>query len=148
MNRRIPINRIIPILLALSGWAANTWGQGSVTVSMEELQKNQTAYYGKRVTVDAEIARTFTDNLFTIVDMSFFKHPDLLVISSVPKAEAVTALETSLKPGRTVRITGVVQPCDLKKLDSAYGPLHLKPGGSWTQGPVLIIEKTQSESRR
>src|SRR5215475_3750227 len=38
----------------------------STVVSMEELEKHPEDYYGKLVTVDGELHRTFSDNVFTI----------------------------------------------------------------------------------
>jgi len=120
----------------------------SIIVSMEELEKHPEDYYGKLVTVDGELHQTFSDKVFTIVDRGFFRDRDILVISSVPKTEAVIPLEESLEPGRNVRVTGVVQPYDSVKLECAYGPLHLESteGHSFTKNPVLIIRQTRTTS--
>ena len=117
-----------------------------IVVSMEELQTNPESYYGKTVTVDGELHRTFTDKVFTIEDDGFLKDHDVLVISTVPKSEAVVALEDSLEDGKNVRVTGVVRPYDRGKLECAFGPLHLesREGHSFTKNPVLIIDRTQS----
>jgi hypothetical protein len=116
--------------------------------SMEELEKHPEDYYGKLVTVDGELHQTFSDKVFTIVDRGFFRDRDILVISSVPKTEAVIPLEESLEPGKNVRVTGVVQPYDSVKLECAYGPLHLESteGHSFTKNPVLIIRQTRTTS--
>jgi len=121
-----------------------------IVVTIEELRKNRDNYYGKTVTVDGNIHRTFTDNVFTIEDKALVKgDPDVLVISTVPKPEAVTSLdmkERSVDRGKRVRLTGVVQPYDRGKLECAYGPLHLesREGHSFTRSPVVIVEKTES----
>jgi hypothetical protein len=121
-------------------------GGTPIVVSMEELQKNPQNYYGKTVTVDGEMHRTFTDRVFTIEDDGFFRDHDVLVISTVPKSEAVVALEDSIDAGKNVRVTGLVAPYDRGKLECAYGPLHLesREGHSFTRNPVLIIDRTLS----
>src|SRR5262245_38292812 len=118
----------------------------SIIVSMEELEKHPEDYYGKLVTVDGELHRTFSDNVFTIEDSGFFRDKDILVISSVPRAEAVIPLEDSLEAGKSVRVTGVVQPYEPVQLERAYGPLHLesREGHSFTKNPVLIVGPTRT----
>src|SRR5262249_35793957 len=70
------------------------------------------------------------------------RNQEILVISTVPKAEAVVLLEGSLKEGKTVRVTVVVLPYNRGKLECAYGPLHLdgREGDSFTKTPVLVID--------
>jgi hypothetical protein len=173
MNRKVPrllfSAKLIPILIGISllpmpGMAQQPMGMSDckeglttsdnrdnpIVVTIDELRKNRDNYYGKTVTVDGNIHRTFTDNVFTIEDKALLKgDPDVLVISMVPKPEAVTSLdmkERSVDRGKRVRLTGVVQPYDRGKLECAYGPLHLesREGHSFTRSPVVIIEKEQS----
>ena len=71
------------------------------------------------------------------------------MISTVPMPEAGTSLDMknrAIEKGKRVRLTGVVQPYDRGRLECAYGPLHLesREGHSFTRGPVVIIEKTES----
>ncbi|HLH30560.1 MAG TPA: hypothetical protein VKY31_05120 [Terriglobia bacterium] len=120
---------------------------GAVIVSMEELQAHPRSYYGKVVTVDGNLHRTFTETAFTINQKGFLRSgPDILIISNVPKEKAVTPLEHSVDAGRAVRITGLVQPYDRDKLEGVYGPLHLEKyeGQSFMKSPVLLVIKTPS----
>ena len=112
-----------------------------IVASIKQLKEKPEDYYGETVTVDGELHRTFADNVFTIEDSSFYRSQEILVISTVPKAEAVVRLEGSLKEGKTVRVTGVVLPYNRSKLECAYGPLHLdgREGDSFTKNPVLVI---------
>jgi hypothetical protein len=120
-----------------------------ITVSMSELRDNAAMYYGKTITVDGEMHRIFTDNIFTIEGGDWPHDFDVLIISNVPKADAVTPLEGSTEPDKDVRVTGVVVPYERGKLECAYGPLNLesREGASFTKSPVLIVEKGQSTER-
>jgi hypothetical protein len=116
-----------------------------IVVTMEELQENPSAYYGKTVTVEGEMHRTFTDHVFTIEDDGFWSDHDVLIISTVPKSDAVVALEDSIESGTDVRVTGLVEPYDRGKLECAYGPLRLesREGHSFTKNPVLVVERSR-----
>jgi hypothetical protein len=120
-----------------------------ILVTIEELRKNRDNYYGKTVTVDGDIHRTFTDNVFTIEDKALIKDPDVLVISTGPMTDAGTSLDMknrAVEKGKRIRLTGVVQPYDRGRLECAYGPLHLesREGHSFTRSPVVIVDKTES----
>ena len=112
--------------------------QDPITISMKDLQKRPEQYYGKEVTVAGEVSRAFGPNIFTIRA----RNQDILVISSVPRAEVVVPLNAKAK---RVRLTGVVQPYDRGTLECAYGPLNLEgaEGRSFTNNAVLIINKEQ-----
>jgi hypothetical protein len=114
-----------------------------ITAKLDDIQSNPEEYYGKTVTVDGELHRTFTDNVFTIEDDDFFNDDDFLVISPMSMAESVIPLGDELEPGENVRVTGVVQPYDRGKLECAYGPLNLesREGHSFTKNPVIIVEQ-------
>jgi hypothetical protein len=116
-----------------------------IVVSIKDLRNSPEWYYGKMVTVDGELNQDFADNIFTI-EGSGSSDEDILVISTVSKAESVVPLQRSLERGKKVRITGLVQPYGRGRLECAYGPLHLesREGHSFTQNPVLIIDKTRS----
>jgi hypothetical protein len=120
-----------------------------VIVSMSELRDNAGMYYGKTVTVDGEMHRTFAENIFTIEGGDWPHDFDVLIISDVPNAEAVAPLEGSIAPDKDVRVTGVVVPYERGKLECAFGPLNLESheGTSFTKSPVLIVEKQQSIQR-
>jgi len=86
--------------------------QTPLAVSMSDLQKDPESYYGKYVTTEGELHRIFTENAFTIEDGGFFKDKDILVISTVPMAEAVAIVDEDdeLESGEDVRVKGIVQP--------------------------------------
>jgi hypothetical protein len=117
-----------------------------VVITMEELEKNPENYYGKIVTVDGEMHRTFTPTVFTIEDDGFFRDKDVLVISNAPTSQVAVALDDdgSIERGKDVRVTGVVQPYDRGMLECAYGPLHLesRESHSFTKNPVIIVDRT------
>jgi hypothetical protein len=123
----------------------NSGSETPIVVTMEELQMNPQAYYGRIVTVDGVLHRTFTDSVFTIEGSGNLKDRDVLVISTVPKTEAAVPREHSLPGGKDVRITGVVQPYDRAQLECAFGPLHLDryEGYPFTKNPVLIVDRKQ-----
>ena len=114
-----------------------------IEVSMMELRNNAPNYYGKTVTVDGELHRTFTDKVFTIEGGDWANGFDVLVISTVSNAQSVTPLKGSLGNANDVRVTGVVEPYDRDKLECAYGPLRLEShqGHSFTKSPVLVIDR-------
>jgi hypothetical protein len=112
-------------------------------LTLDTLIEHQEEYYGKTVTVQGELHRFFTDNVFTIEDDDFFRDDDVLVISKGPMCDAVSSLDKhgELEKGKDVCVTGVVRPYDRGKLECEYGPLNLesREGHSFTKGPVLIV---------
>jgi hypothetical protein len=128
-------------------------------ISVDELRENKECYYGRVVTVEGEMHRAFNDRTFTIEDDDFFSDDDLLVISTVPASQVITALDEPEEvevdaccpnaavveeedlEGQDVQLTGLVRPYDRAKLECAYGPLDLesREGHSFTDGPVLIV---------
>ena len=153
--------KMVPLFVAMCWLSADGMAQGDckqqiqkmaqnspnadnpTTVSMSELRDNAGMYYGKTVTVDGEMHREFTDNVFTIEGGDWPHDFDVLIISDVPKADAVVPLEGSTEPDKDVRVTGVVIPYERGKLECAYGPLNVETheGASFTKSPVLIVEK-------
>jgi len=121
-------------------------GSNPVVISMSELEKNPESYYGQTVTIDGEMHRIFTDNVFTIEDSGFFRDHDVLIISTAPMSDVVTPVYKSIEPGKNVRVTGVVHPYDRGKLECAYGPLNLelREGHSFTKNPVLVIDRREA----
>jgi hypothetical protein len=113
-------------------------------LTLDTLIEHQEEYYGKTVTVEGELHRFFTDNVFTIEDDDFFSDDDVLVISKTgPMCDAVSSLDKhgEIEKGKDVCITGVVRPYDRGKLECEYGPLNLesREGHSFTKSPVLIV---------
>ena len=120
-------------------------GESGQTVKLDDLIDKQDQYYGKIVTVEGEMHRLFTDRVFTIEDDDFLRDDDVLIISDVPREQAVVALENSIDPGKNVRVTGFVHKYDRQELECLYGPLQVesREGHSFTKSPVLIVQKVQ-----
>jgi len=122
-----------------------TAGEAGQTVKLDDLIDGKERYYGKIVTVDGEMHRIFTDRVFTIEDDDFLRDDDVLIISDVPREQAVVALEKSIEPGKKVRVTGFVHKYDRQELECLYGPLQVesREGHSFTKSPVLIVQRVQ-----
>ena len=120
-------------------------GETGQTVKLDDLIDKQDQFYGKIVTVEGEMHRLFTDRVFTIEDDDFLRDDDVLIISDVPREQAVVALENSIDPGKNVRVTGFVHKYDRQELECLYGPLQVesREGHSFTKSPVLIVQKVQ-----
>jgi hypothetical protein len=90
--------------------------------------------------------RIFTDKVFTIEDDDLLRDDDVLIISNVPRAQAVVALQNSIDPGKNVRVTGFVHKYDRQELECLYGPLQVvsREGHSFTKSPVLIVQRVQA----
>lgn len=120
-------------------------GEAGQMVKLDDLIDKQDQFYGKIVTVEGEMHRLFTDRVFTIEDDDFLRDDDVLIISDVPREQAVVALENSIDPGKNVRVTGFVHKYDRQELECLYGPLQVesREGHSFTKSPVLIVQKVQ-----
>jgi hypothetical protein len=122
-----------------------------IVVSITELRNNAAQYFGKTVTVEGELHRSFTDKVFTIEGGKWPDVFDVLVISTLDKADSLTPLEGTVQEGKDVRVTGVVEAYDRDNLECAYGPLRLDSheGGAFTHSPVLVIDRrSPSEPER
>jgi hypothetical protein len=121
-------------------------GETGQTVKLDDLIDHKEQYYGKTVTVEGEMHRIFSDRVFTIEDDDLLRDDDVLIISDVPRAEAVVALEKSVDPGKNVRVTGFVHKYDREELECLYGPLQVesREGHSFTKSPVLIVQRVQA----
>src|SRR5688572_20498650 len=121
-------------------------GETGQTVKLDDLIDKKDQYYGKVVTVEGEMHRIFTDRVFTIEDDDLLRDDDVLIISDVPRAQAVVALQDSIDPGKDVRVTGFVHKYDRQELECLYGPLQVesREGHSFTKSPVLIVQRVQA----
>jgi hypothetical protein len=121
-------------------------GETGQTVKLDDLIDKKEQFYGKTVTVVGEMHRIFTDRAFTIEDDDLLRDDDVLIISDVPRGQAVVALENSIDPGKNVRVTAFVHKYDSQELECLYGPLQLesREGNSWTKSPVLIVHRVQA----
>jgi hypothetical protein len=121
-------------------------GETGQTVKLDDLIDKQDQFFGKIVTVEGEMHRIFSDRVFTIEDDDLLRDDDVLIISNVPRQQAVVALENSIDPGKNVRVTGFVHKYDQKELECLYGPLQTesREGHSFTKSPVLIVQRVQA----
>jgi hypothetical protein len=120
-------------------------GETGQSVKLDDLIDKKDQYVGKIVTVEGEMHRIFSDNVFTIEDDDLLRDDDVLIISDVSRDKAVVALEESIDPGKNVRVTGYVHEYDKEKLECLYGPLQTesREGHSFTKSPVLIVQRVQ-----
>jgi hypothetical protein len=105
-------------------------------------------YFGKTVTVEGEMHRTFNDKVFSIEDDDFLRDDDLLIITNSSKADVVKPVKDSTAEGKDVCVTGVIQPFNQSEMESKFGPLNIESRAShYPEGsPVMIIEQTKSET--
>jgi hypothetical protein len=128
---------------AASPCAAVGTSENPLVVELRELYDHPEEYYGKTVTVEAEIDDTFNENVFTVQDNGY----ENMVIKTGPACSAVELLkDDEWKDGRPIRVTGVVEPYDRAKLECDLGPLDMerKEGDQFTKAPVLIIRAPQT----
>jgi hypothetical protein len=121
-------------------------GETGQMVKLDDLIDKQDQFIGKIVTVEGEMHRIFSERVFTIEDDDLLRDDDVLIISDVPRQQAVVALENSIDPGKNVRVTGFVHKYDQKELECLYGPLQTesREGHSFTKSPVLIVQRVQA----
>jgi hypothetical protein len=103
-------------------------------------------YFGKTVTVEGEMHRTFSDKVFSIEDDDFFRDDDLLIITNASKSDVVSPVKDSIAEGKDVCVTGVIQPFHRSEMESKFGPLNIESRASHYKdgSPVMIIERTQA----
>jgi hypothetical protein len=110
-------------------------------VELRDLYDHPEEYYGKTVTVKAEVDDTFNQNTFTIQDDGY----ESMVIKRGAACDKVQVTEDrEWEDGTDLTVTGVVEPFDRDKLECAFGPLEMerKEGDLFTRSPVLIVSET------
>ena len=124
----------------LNRCAAEGTSERPLEVQLRDLYDHPEDYYGKTVTVKAEVDDTFNENVFTIQDDGY----ESMVIKRGAACDKVEILkDKEWKDGLPLRVTGVVEPFDRDKLECAYGPLDMerKEGDLFTRSPVLIVSE-------
>jgi hypothetical protein len=124
-------------------------GLGSVQdAKLDTVLGNPEDYFGKTVTVQGEMHRTFSDRVFSIEDDDFLRDDDLLIITTASKSEVVTPVKDSIEEGEDVRVTGVIVPFHRSEMECKYGPLQIESRAShYKEGdPVMIIERQKVAS--
>jgi hypothetical protein len=116
----------------------------SSVISAGKLAKHPGDYYGKTVTVKAEVEDLLGDNMFTLEEDALFAGPDVLVL--VPKG-----LRTPVRHDEKVRVTGKVRryvEAELKKDFDWFdrGKLvNVTHKVEWETRPVVVAETIETE---
>jgi hypothetical protein len=105
-------------------------------------------YFGKTVTVEGEMHRTFSDKVFSIEDDDLLRDDDLLIITNTSKAEVVKPVKDSIDEGKDVCVTGVIQPFHRTEMENKFGPLNIESRAShYPEGSaVMIIERAKAST--
>src|SRR5262245_9141903 len=103
-------------------------------------------YFGKTVTVEGEMHRTFSEKVFSIEDDDFLRDDDLLIITDSSKSDVVKPVKDSIEEGKDVCVTGIIQPFHRSEMETKFGPLNIESRAShYKEGsPVMIIEKSKA----
>jgi len=137
-----------PILALLIGGLAGSLSAGTdMTISAGKLAKNATDYYGKTVTVTAEVEDVIDNRTFTLDEDAILTGADVLVL--VP-----AGYTGSLVHDQVVTVTGKVRPFVTTELEHDY---HWFQGGKivsrdskvdFKTRPVLIAESLRTADGR
>src|SRR5436190_12647363 len=79
-------------------------------IKLDTVLNHPENYFGKTVTVEGEMHRTFSDKVFSIEDDDFLRDDDLLIITNSSKSEVAKPVKESIAEGKDVCVTGVIQP--------------------------------------
>jgi len=117
-------------------------------IKLDTVLNHPENYFGKTVTVEGEMHRTFNEKVFSIEDDDFLRDDDLLIITNGSKSEVVKPVKDSIDEGKDVCVTGVIQPFHRSEMESKFGPLNIESRAShYPEGsPVMVIEMTKSET--
>jgi len=115
----------------------------AVNAKLDTVLGHPEDYFGKTVTVEGEMHRTFSERVFSIEDDDFLRDDDLLIITTASKSEVVTPVKDSIEEGEDVRVTGVIVPFHRAEMECKYGPLQIESRAShYKEGDaVMIIER-------
>ena len=133
------------VTAALLGAVPAAAGDG--TISAGKLAKNAKDYYGKTVTVKAEVEDVFGDHTFSLDEDAVLAEGDILVI--LPEAKAL-----GLRKDDDVVVTGVVRPYVVPDLDRDFDwfddgkILKTKTVVDWENKPVLVAQAVRMADGR
>jgi hypothetical protein len=106
------------------------------------LAKNPQSYYGKRVSVTAEIEDAFGANAFTLDEDQLFAGPDVLVLFS--------GMREPVPEDRKVTVTGEVMRYVAGELDRDYD--WFEPRAEWDvqfrERPVIVADSVKTQDGR
>jgi hypothetical protein len=138
------LHAVAPILaLTIGGFAGSLAAGTDTQISAGKLAKNAKDYYGKTVTVKAEVENVFDSRSFTLDEDSLFAGPDVLVL--VP-----SGMTADLRHDQVVLVTGRVRPYVTTELERDYdwfknGKLvTTKTDVDFTTRPVLVATSLQT----
>jgi len=104
------LHAVAPVLaLTIAGSVA----AGDMTISAGKLARDAKDYYGKTVTVKAEVENVYDSRSFTLDEDSIFAGPDVLVL--VP-----SGMTAGLRHDQVVTVTGKVRPYVTTELERDY----------------------------
>jgi len=139
-----PIKSAIAIAAtaAFLGSTAHADDKVAGAISAGKLAKNAKDFYGKTVTVQAEVEDVLGDNMFTLDEDAILAGPDVLVL--VPGG-----IKTPLTHDQKVIVTGEVRPYVEKDLDRDFdffknGKLvDVKTKVDWNTRPVIVARSVR-----
>ena len=154
LNRTVRLSLVLVAVLSLVtiGMAApqdtHKGTRCGSELKLDTVLNHPNDYFGKTVTVEGEMHRTFSDRVFSIEDDDFLRDDDLLIITNASKAEVVKPVKDSIEEGEDVCVTGVIQPFHRTEMESKFGPLNIESRAShYKEGSaVMIIERAKQEA--
>ena len=134
---------VAPIVALTVGGLAGTLTAGTdkdkMTISAGKLAREAKSYYGKTVTVKAEVENVYDTRSFTLDEDSVFAGPDVLVL--VP-----AGMTSALAHDQVVTVTGRVRPYVTAELERDFDwfkngrIVTSKPEVDFETRPVLVAE--------
>ena len=120
------LHAVAPILALTIGGLAGSLAAGDMTISAGKLARDAKDYYGKTVTVKAEVENVYDSRSFTLDEDSVFAGPDVLVL--VP-----AGMTSDLRNDQKVMVTGVVRQYVTSELERDF---------DWFKNGKLVTTKT------
>ena len=120
------LRAVAPIMALTIGGLAGSLGAGDMTISAGKLARDAKDYYGKTVTVSAEVENVYDSRSFTLDEDSVFAGPDVLVL--VP-----AGMTSDLRHDQKVMVTGVVRQYVTSELERDF---------DWFKNGKIVTTKT------
>jgi hypothetical protein len=120
------LHAVAPILALTIGGLAGSLSAGDMTISAGKLARDAKDYYGRTVTVKAEVENVYDSRSFTLDEDSVFAGPDVLVL--VP-----SGMTADLRHDQVVMVTGKVRQYVTSELERDY---------DWFKNGKLVTTKT------
>lgn len=120
------LHAVAPVLALGMGVLAGSLTAGDMTISAGKLARDAKDYYGKTVTVSAEVENVYDSRSFTLDEDSVFAGPDVLVL--VP-----AGMTSDLRHDQKVMVTGVVRQYVTSELERDF---------DWFKDGKIVTTKT------